>query len=271
MVGNAAELVQLPNLSARVTDLTGMLDANGRAHLEAKLAAMDGGGRLQIAVLLLPSTQPETIEQFGIRLAEAWKIGQKGEDRGLIIVVATNDKSIRIEIGNGLKDVISKVAAKRIIDERMGPRFSEGNILGGLDEATQALAGLISGDSLSPGDRARYQQLAEEAKRAAQEQEHFYWVLFSSAGAILAGLVGVLFLASRNNWGSSRPSGLYEDAISESCDNGDEDSDSGGDHGHDGDGTATSSAGEPSQGSSATSTYSGGGGNFEGDGASGKW
>ena len=102
-VGLAAEPVPVPVLTARVTDLTATLDATQRGRLEAQLAAIDRAGRAQIAVLLLPTTQPEPIEAFGIRLAEAWKIGHKGADNGLIVIVARNDRKMRIEVGYGLE------------------------------------------------------------------------------------------------------------------------------------------------------------------------
>jgi uncharacterized protein len=104
--GRAAELVPLPTLKARVTDLTASLDATQRGRLEAQLAAFDRTGRAQIAVLILPTTRPETIEQFGIRLAEAWKIGHKDADNGIIVIVAKDDRKMRIEVGYGLEGSI---------------------------------------------------------------------------------------------------------------------------------------------------------------------
>ena len=117
----AADLVPLPALSARVTDLTGTLDETQRGRLEAQLAAIDRNGRAQIAVLLLPTTQPEAIETFGIRLAEAWKIGHKGVDNGVIVIVAKSDRKMRIEVGYGLEGSIPDAVAKRIVAERMAP------------------------------------------------------------------------------------------------------------------------------------------------------
>ena len=149
-IGMAAELVPVPALSARVTDLTGTLDATQKGRLEAQLAAIDRAGRAQIAVLLLPTTQPEAIEAFGIRLAEAWKIGHKGVDNGAIIVVAKNDRRMRIEVGYGLEGSIPDAVAKRIIDERMAPLFKQGDFFGGLRAAVEGLDQAIGGQASGP-------------------------------------------------------------------------------------------------------------------------
>ncbi|MDK9702049.1 MAG: TPM domain-containing protein [Sulfuritalea sp.] len=143
----AADLVPLPALNARVTDLTGTLDATQRGRLEAQLAAIDRTGRAQIAVLLLPTTQPETIEQFGIRLAEAWKVGRKGADNGVIVIVAKNDRKMRIEVGYGLEGSIPDATARRIVAERMAPPFKQGDFFGGLRAAVEGLDQAIGGDA----------------------------------------------------------------------------------------------------------------------------
>ena len=142
---SAAEPVPLPALSARVTDLTNTLDATQRGRLEEQLAAIDRSGKAQIAVLLLPTTQPETIEQFGIRLAEAWKIGRKGADNGLIVIVAKDDRKMRIEVGYGLEGAIPDAIAKRIIAERMAPAFKQGDFFGGLRAAVEGLEQALGG------------------------------------------------------------------------------------------------------------------------------
>jgi uncharacterized protein len=144
-MAGAADLVPLPALSARVTDLTGTLDATQRGRLEAQLAAIDRAGRAQIAVLMLPTTEPEAIEAFGIRLAEAWKIGHKGADNGAILIVAKNDRKMRIEVGYGLEGSIPDAVAKRIIAERMAPQFKQGDFFGGLRAAIEGLDQAIGG------------------------------------------------------------------------------------------------------------------------------
>lgn len=136
---SADDLVPLPTLQARVTDLTGTLGADQRAALEQQLAALETRKGAQAAILLLPTTRPESIEAFGIRLAEAWKLGHQGADDGLIVIVAKNDRRMRIEVGYGLEGTIPDAIAKRIVSERMAPRFKQGDYYGGLVAAVEAL------------------------------------------------------------------------------------------------------------------------------------
>ncbi len=146
----AADVVPLPALSARVTDLTGTLTAAQQAALENASATIERDKGAQVVVLMLPTTQPETIEQFGIRLAEAWKIGRGGVDDGVIVIVAKDDRRMRIEVGYGLEGAIPDAIAKRIVAEEMGPRFKQGDFAGGLEAAVAALARLIGGEALPP-------------------------------------------------------------------------------------------------------------------------
>lgn len=146
----ADELVPVPALSARVTDLTGTLSAQQKADLEQRLAAFEQERGSQIAILLVPTTRPEEIEQYSIRVAEAWKIGRKGQDDGIIIVVAKEDRALRIEVGYGLEGAIPDAIAKRIIAEVITPRFREGDFHGGLAAAVEQIQRLIAGESLPP-------------------------------------------------------------------------------------------------------------------------
>ncbi|MGR8952832.1 MAG: TPM domain-containing protein, partial [Gammaproteobacteria bacterium] len=117
----SAALVPLPDLSRRVTDLTATLNAAQRQALEAKLAAFEGRKGSQIAVLIVPTTQPEDIAQFGIRVADAWKIGREKVDDGVILIVARNDRRLRLEVGYGLEGAIPDAVAKRVIAEIITP------------------------------------------------------------------------------------------------------------------------------------------------------
>jgi uncharacterized protein len=139
----AQDEVAIPALSARVTDLTGTLSAEQKASLDSRLAALDAAGGAQIAVLLIPTTQPETIEQFGIRLAEAWKIGHASgrsvADNGVIVIVAKDDRRARIEVGYGLEGAIPDAIAKRIIAEQMTPKFKQGDFAGGIKVTVDSL------------------------------------------------------------------------------------------------------------------------------------
>src|SRR4249920_408499 len=115
LAGTAAGDVAVPPLKARVTDLTGTLSASETQALDSRLRDFERAKGSQIAVLMLPSTQPETIEQYSIRVAEAWKIGRARVDDGVILVVAKNDRALRIEVGRGLEGAIPDALAKRIV------------------------------------------------------------------------------------------------------------------------------------------------------------
>ena len=129
----------VPPLRARVTDLTGTLSAAQKDELEARIAAYEARRGGQIAVLMLPTTKPEEIEQYSIRVAEAWKIGRKGVDDGLILVVAKDDRRLRIEVGYGLEGAIPDSVANRVIEERILPRFRDGDFYGGVRDGVDQL------------------------------------------------------------------------------------------------------------------------------------
>jgi uncharacterized protein len=148
--GTARADVPVPPLAARVTDLTGTLNAQQKGELEARIAAFEARRGSQIAVLLLPTTKPEEIEQYSIRVAEAWKIGRKKVDDGLILVVAKDDRRLRIEVGYGLEGAIPDLVAKRVIDERITPRFKEGDFHGGIRDGVDQLIKLAEGEKLPP-------------------------------------------------------------------------------------------------------------------------
>jgi len=153
VVAVAADAVPVPPLAARVTDLADILPADQRQALEARLAQIESAKGTQIAVLLLPTTQPESIEQYGIRVAEAWKIGRKGTDDGVILIVAKEDRRVRIEVGYGLEGALNDATASRIINERMTPRFRAGDYVGGLRDGVEAIAGVVEGEPLPPPAR----------------------------------------------------------------------------------------------------------------------
>ena len=146
--GLAQAEVDVPPLKRRVTDLTGTLDVAGQQALEARLAAFETSKGSQIAVLMLPTTQPETIEQFGIRVVEAWKLGRKGVDDGVLLLVAKDDHRVRIEVGYGLEGVLNDATAKRIVSEVITPWFKRGDFQGGLDAGVNAIMKVVEGEPL---------------------------------------------------------------------------------------------------------------------------
>jgi uncharacterized protein len=151
----AAAEVAVPPLKSRVTDLTATLDASQQASLEQSLAALETAKGSQIAILLVPTTQPESIEQFSMRVAESWKLGRKGTDDGVLLVVAKNDRTLRIEVGYGLEGAIPDAVAKRIVSEIITPQFREGRFFEGLQAGVAHLSALIGGEPLPlPADAA---------------------------------------------------------------------------------------------------------------------
>lgn len=148
--GMARAEVAVPALHARVTDLSGTLDAQQVGELEAVLRDFEAAKGSQIAVLLVPSTQPESIEQYGIRVAEQWKLGRKGTDDGALLLVAKQDRTMRIEVGYGLEGVLPDAVAKRIISETITPRFKAGDFYGGIRAGVGAMIKVIEGEPLPP-------------------------------------------------------------------------------------------------------------------------
>ena len=143
-----AELVPVPALQQRVTDLTQTLTSEQQSQLEAKLAAFEQQKGSQIAVLIVPTTAPEAIEQFSIRVVDAWKLGREKQDDGVLLLVAKDDRKMRIEVGYGLEGAIPDVYAKRIISEIMAPSFRQGDFYGGINNAVEQVIKLISGEQL---------------------------------------------------------------------------------------------------------------------------
>ncbi|MBK7491421.1 MAG: YgcG family protein [Nitrosomonas sp.] len=138
----------IPPLKSHVNDLTATLSASEVMHLEQKLQAFEKTKGSQIAVLMIPTTQPETIEQYSIRVAEAWQLGRKGIDDGILLLIAKNDRALRIEVGYGLEGVIPDAIAKRIIADIMTPHFKLGHFANGIDAGIEAIIHLIQGEPL---------------------------------------------------------------------------------------------------------------------------
>jgi uncharacterized protein len=145
--------VAVPPLSAQVTDLTGTLSGGAVTRIEAKLNAFAANKGSQITVLIVPSTQPEEIEQFGIRVADAWKIGRKGIDDGAILIVAKNDRRVRIEVGRGLEGALPDAIANRIIAEAITPHFKLGDYDGGVEAGVDRIISVVNGEPLPEPDK----------------------------------------------------------------------------------------------------------------------
>lgn len=147
---SAAAWAQLPvpALTARVIDQTATLTSEQRAELERKLREFELRKGSQIAVLIVPSTAPETVEQYALRVAEEWKLGRKGIDDGALLLIAKNDRAVRIEVGYGLEGALNDATASRIIREIIVPRFREGDFFGGISAGVDAMMRVIQGEPL---------------------------------------------------------------------------------------------------------------------------
>jgi uncharacterized protein len=145
--------VAVPTLTSRVTDVTGTLSGEAVTRIETKLANLEAKKGSQIAVLIVPTTAPEDIEQFAIRVEDAWKLGRKGVDDGAYLIVAKNDRRVRIEVGYGLEGALNDAAANRIIDEAITPHFKLGDYDGGVEAGIDKMIAVVNGEPLPEPDR----------------------------------------------------------------------------------------------------------------------
>jgi uncharacterized protein len=182
----AAGEVPVPPIKARITDLTGTLAPGPLASLESELSAFEQRKGSQIAVLIVPSTQPETIEQYSMRVAERWKIGRAKIDDGVILIVAKNDRKLRIEVGYGLEGAIPDVVAKRVINEVISPHFRDNDFHGGIRDGAHTLMKLIEGEKLAAPGPA--QPTGVEAWLSSYGLSLEYVILFSLPLLVILGL-----------------------------------------------------------------------------------
>jgi uncharacterized protein len=146
---SAQDLQPVPTLAGHVVDTSGTLDAMQRQALESRLAAFERDKGAQVVMLMVPTTLPEDIASYANRVGNAWKIGRLGVGDGLLLVVAKNDRKVRIEVAKTLEGAIPDLAAKQIIDEAITPRFRQGDFAGGLDAAAERIMALIGSEGLA--------------------------------------------------------------------------------------------------------------------------
>ncbi|HEY8332551.1 MAG TPA: YgcG family protein [Tardiphaga sp.] len=264
--------VAVPALSGRVVDQTMTLTQQQREGLDQTLRDFETRKGSQVAVLIVPTTAPESIEQFSIRVAEQWKIGRKKIDDGAILVVAKNDRTLRIEVGYGLEGALTDVTAKRIIDEVIVPKFKSGDFAGGIVDGVDRILKVIDGEPL-PAVR---QQSSPNGFENIDPFNPFLLVLVFVLGTTMRSILGRLpgalvtggavaamiwFVAG--SLATSAIVGIIAFVITMIGDF----VTSGGGRGG---GFSGGSGGSWSSGSSGGG-FSGGGGSFGGGGASGKW
>jgi len=156
--------IAVPPLLGHVVDQTGTLTAAQQSTLEQTLSAFEARKGSQLAVLIVPTTTPEVIEQFALRVAERWKLGRKKVDDGAILVVAKNDRALRIEVGYGLEGALSDITSKRIISETITPRFKQDDYFGGVEAGMDQIMRVVDGEPLpAPGNRPaeRFQDIRQ--------------------------------------------------------------------------------------------------------------
>ncbi len=163
-VASAQELVAVPPLQARVTDLTGTLAGDRVTALDAQLRAFEERKGVQIAVLMVRSTRPESIDQYAMRVVEQWKLGRRKVDDGVLLLVAKDDRAVRIEVGYGIEGALSDVVARHIIDEVITPRFRELDFDGGIAAGSEQIMRIVDGEALpaaSPPRQARTNDIGQ--------------------------------------------------------------------------------------------------------------
>lgn len=174
-VAGAQDFVPVPQLRTRVTDQIGMLDANQRNALENVLKEYEDRTGSQIAILIVSKTEPEAIEQYSIRVFDEWKLGRKGVDNGVLLVVARDNppalRRLRIEAGRGVQGSLTDAQSKRILQDVIAPHFRQNDFYGGLVAGVSAITALLDKEKFAP----------PEERRAAQEEDggHFPLVMFA--------------------------------------------------------------------------------------------
>jgi uncharacterized protein len=182
----------VPPLSTQVTDLTGTLSASERQSLESKLHDWEARTGNQLVVLIVPTTAPEPIEEFSLRVAEAWKIGQKGKDNGAIFVIAKDDKRMRIEVGYGFEGVLTDVTSRRIIGETVAPYFKQGQFAAGINAGVDRIIAVVGAG----------EPLSDTPKRAAPRHSFDYGNLFIIL-LVAVPIVGTILRSIFGNVGGS--------------------------------------------------------------------
>jgi uncharacterized protein len=181
----ASAQLAVPPLLGHVTDQTGTLSKEQQSSLEQTLVAFEARKGSQLAVLIVPTTAPEEIEQYSLRVAEQWKLGRKKVDDGAILVVAKNDRAVRIEVGYGLEGALSDIVSKRIISEAIVPRFRQSDYAGGIVAGMEQIIRVVDGEPLP----ASHRSTAEEF-RSIRDFAPFLFIVALAVGGILRAIFG---------------------------------------------------------------------------------
>ena len=181
-------LAPIPALTARVTDVTNTLSAGEKSALETKLADWEKRTGNQLVVLMVPTTRSEPIEGYSLRVAEAWKIGRKGQDNGALFVVAKDDRKMRIEVGYGLEGVLTDVTSRRIIAENVAPLFRQNKFGAGIDAGVDRIIAVVGSGAPLPA-----QQRAAPARRTQGFDFETLLILLFVGVPVLGGILSRVF------------------------------------------------------------------------------
>lgn len=282
------DFTPVPALRAHVTDLTGTLSSPEKSALEQKLAAWEAQKGGQFAVLMVPTTKPEPIDQYSQRVTDQWLLGRKGVDDGILLLIAKDDKKLRIQVGKGFEGALTDVTAKRIIEEDIVPPLRRGDFVGGINAGVDRVFAVVAGETLPPPRAAQANRTTSHSGGWFNDWIGFilfaglglFWLAASLlnrmfgriggslVGGAVAGGIGWLLtslIAVAAGAGivafivllialAARGAGVGA-----------------GQHSGFGGGSGGGGFGGSSSGSSAGSSWSGGGGDFGGGGASGSW
>ncbi|MEP0985795.1 TPM domain-containing protein [Ekhidna sp.] len=269
---------QVPNLKERVMDLANMLSTAEEEYLIDELRSLEDSKGSQLVILTINTTKPETIEQYSIRVADQWRIGREDVDDGVLLIVAKNDRKLRIEVGYGLEGAIPDVYAKRIISNIITPHFRDGDYYLGIEEGTEAIIGLINGEELPEVTSAKKRSESENhsfglflgivilifivfitkallSKKVGNLKSNLLvipivfiivWILISIGAAMFASILALILLNGGGKGGGRRGGGGYYGGYSGGYSGG-------------------------FSGGGFSGGFSGGGGGFGGGGASGGW
>jgi uncharacterized protein len=181
----------VPYLTGRVVDNAEILAPATRDKLTAALKAREDASTDQIAVLTVPTIGDEAIEQYATRVFDAWKLGQKGKDNGVLVIVVPNDRKMRIEVGYGLEGTLTDVAASRIIRDRMTPRFKEGDYDRGVSDGVDAIIAQLEGRAESAPATAPATGSSKARQLVQVEGPELAWPMRILLGAFIFGIIGI--------------------------------------------------------------------------------
>ena len=186
--------LDVPPLAGRVNDTAGMLSAGTRQQLESELAAFEKAESTQVVLLTVPSLKGEPIEQFGIKVAEAWRIGKKGNDNGAILVLSKQERKVRIEVGRGLEGRLTDLVSGRIIRNEMTPRLKAGDSDGGIAAGLRAIMAAVKGAYTAVPSDIRHAKKSAPPVFALLIFALVVCVFLSSISRVLSGVAGAVLV-----------------------------------------------------------------------------